>query len=271
MPSVKRIHRAPHDKENPYYLGARVTSQNKAISYDALGMLHYILSKPDDWDIQPEDLQREKCGGNKVYVVLKELIRSQYVERIYHRDENMRIVLVEYIAHEIALSNEPLSEKPKVAKPKVENQYSNTVYRKKQSTEVTKERVARGRKAAPKKTPKGTRSTPALIELHPLIALWATYRGIDAVNIGAPIFSTKDLAAARRMSKWTEPPLAEEVKAAIHASKVKAYPFMWLEADIPRRRLDTAQKPAPSATATKAAQDKRMHDYEEMFGKQHAK
>lgn len=118
---------------------------------------------------------------------------------------------------------------------------------------------------------KGERTTPApkkTDELHPLIALWATYRGIDAVNIGAPIFSAKDLATAKRMAKWTEPPLAEEVKAAIHASKSKTYAFQWLEADIPAARLSAAkQAPAPSAADKQAAEDKRMHDYEEMFGK----
>lgn len=78
MTSEKRIHRAKHDTENPYYIASRDTAQDKLISYDALGMLNYILSKPDDWVVQPSDLEREKCKRGKVYSILKVLIGLLY-------------------------------------------------------------------------------------------------------------------------------------------------------------------------------------------------
>lgn len=109
------------------------------------------------------------------------------------------------------------------------------------------------------------RSTPPTpSELHPLIAKWATIRKIDAINIGAPIYSTKDLASAKRMAKWDVPPTHEEIEKAISASKVDKYPFMWLEQDIPKQRLALAlAKPTPSNAPTDA---QLAHDYQEMFG-----
>lgn len=245
MTSAKRIHRAQHDKENPYYIAARDTAQDKCISYDALGMLNYILSKPDDWDIQPDDLRREKCEIKKVYSILKELIAATYVERIYHRDAKKRITMVEYVAHE-----KPLSQNLQVGKQQVGKGNRYTKVHKVHSTKVTKRE-------------KPTPSTTA--PLHPLIALWATIRKIDAVNIGAPIFTNKDLATAKRMAKWDTPPTEDEIKNAITNSKALAYAFQWLEGDIPKLRLQNA--PKPSTTPSNAPTDAQLeHDYMEMFG-----
>lgn len=120
-------------------------------------------------------------------------------------------------------------------------------------------------KGKPKSVPR-TPSTP-LPEGHPLIGMWAKVRKIDAVNIGAPIYTTKDLATARRMAKWDSPPTIEEITNAITASKSIAYPFQWLESDIPKYRL--LKVPTPSSTPSTNAADnkaKLAHDYEEMFG-----
>lgn len=103
-----KIRRAKHDKENPYYMARRATSQDKALSYEALGILHYILSKPDDWNIQPTDLERVGCKRNRVYRLLNELIDRQYMERIYERDTKGRVLSVEYVAHEKPLADSPL-------------------------------------------------------------------------------------------------------------------------------------------------------------------
>lgn len=136
MASEKRIHRAKHDTENPYYIAARSTAQDKTVSYDALGMLHYVLSKPDDWIIQPSDLEREKCKRSKVYAILKELIKAKYVERIYHRDDKKRVTLVEYVAHELPIAEKLLVEKLEVEKQDIEKQHI-TEYREEHSTEST--------------------------------------------------------------------------------------------------------------------------------------
>lgn len=85
------IKRAKHDHDNPYYMMTRATSQDKTISYNASGVLNYLLSKPDDWEVIPSDLQREQCGRDKVYTILRELIRTGYMRHVTIRDERSRI------------------------------------------------------------------------------------------------------------------------------------------------------------------------------------
>jgi len=87
--------------------------------------------------------------------------------------------------------------------------------------------------------PKEEKSATAL---HPLIQAWADARGIDSVNIGAPIHTAKDLTIARRMAKWEVPPTCEEIKQVITNSKAERYRFDWLEADIPKLRLTKPEK-----------------------------
>lgn len=113
--SVKRIVRASHDTENPYFMMLRATAQHKALSYEARGLIAYLLSKPDDWEIMIEDLCQE-CGRGRVYRIIKDLLGAQYLQRIYHRDELGKIVYVEYVVHE-----QPFIENPEMANPKVDN------------------------------------------------------------------------------------------------------------------------------------------------------
>lgn len=118
--SVKRIVRASHDKENPYFMMLRATAQNKNLSYEARGLIAYLLSKPDDWEIMIEDLCQE-CGRGRVYRIIKDLLEDNYLERIYHRDEFGKIVYVEYVVHEQPFIENPQMAKPKVGKPKKAN------------------------------------------------------------------------------------------------------------------------------------------------------
>lgn len=102
-------------------------------------------------------------------------------------------------------------------------------------------------KTTKRKTPEKT--------IHPLIQTWANVRGIDAINIGAPIYTGKDTACARRMAKWDIPPTDEEIKTAIQTSKSKTYAFQWLEGDIAKLRLANTPTPiAPAPTTTSAFQ-----------------
>lgn len=55
---------------------------NKRLSYKALGILVYILSKPDDWQVYMSDLIREDLDGEKsVRNGINELIEKNYIQR----------------------------------------------------------------------------------------------------------------------------------------------------------------------------------------------
>lgn len=62
---------------------------NRELSYKALGILTYILSKPDDWEVYMSDLMREGVDGEKsVRSGLKELINHKYIQRyrVYNKE-----------------------------------------------------------------------------------------------------------------------------------------------------------------------------------------
>lgn len=61
---------------------------NRSLSFKALGILTYILSKPDDWQIYISDLMREKDGEKSVRSGLKELIELKFMQRyrVYDMD-----------------------------------------------------------------------------------------------------------------------------------------------------------------------------------------
>lgn len=109
-----RIIRTKHDKEHPYFMLARVTVQNTDISYEALGILVYLLSKPDDWVTRLTDLQKRKHGKKSAYGrdviarVMKELVEAGYLKLEHHRTEdNARLVGSSYVVSETLEFRQP--------------------------------------------------------------------------------------------------------------------------------------------------------------------
>lgn len=76
------IIRTLHDKEHPFVMVARGVAQNHTLSYEALGLLTYLLSKPDDWTVVPEDLMRPGCKRDKVYKLLNELKDAGHITHV---------------------------------------------------------------------------------------------------------------------------------------------------------------------------------------------
>lgn len=76
------IIRAAHDKEHPYVMISRASAQNKQLSYDALGMLTYLLSQADDWVVVVDDLIRQGCKRDKVYRILNDLRNAGYLVHV---------------------------------------------------------------------------------------------------------------------------------------------------------------------------------------------
>lgn len=95
-----RIIRAQRSDDNPYFLCRRDTAQDDSLSWEALGVLTYLLSKPDDWEIKVSDLIK-RSGKTKVYRILKELIKARYLKpRTKYRDEANHWQWTPYILHE---------------------------------------------------------------------------------------------------------------------------------------------------------------------------
>lgn len=82
-PQGKSVHRSLPDNE-PWFAVARSTAQHGArdggLSFEARGVLLYLLSKPGDWQISVDDIQREgNIGRDKTKRLLKELREHGYI------------------------------------------------------------------------------------------------------------------------------------------------------------------------------------------------
>lgn len=73
-----RIVRTPHSKERPYFSMARKTAQDLQLTYEALGLLTYLLSKPDGWETDVKDLAK-RGTLYKAYKILRELRKAGYM------------------------------------------------------------------------------------------------------------------------------------------------------------------------------------------------
>jgi DnaD/phage-associated family protein len=85
------------------------------LTWQAKGLLTYMLSSPNDWEFNMKDLQkRSQNGRDATYRIMKELIEAGYVTRVENRDGG-KFGKAEYIVHEMKQSphtGNPYPENP---------------------------------------------------------------------------------------------------------------------------------------------------------------
>jgi len=132
----KTIIRADHSKEKPYVLILRAALQDNRLSFEARGLMAYLLSKPDNWEISPKELQDAgACGRERVYRILNELIKFGYLKR----DKQPHVkeegeAKGRFLPGNYTLIEEPCAGKPSTGKPYTENP-QHTYKRSKQNRE----------------------------------------------------------------------------------------------------------------------------------------
>jgi hypothetical protein len=119
----RTIFRAVHDETHPYVKVAQAAAQDKNLTFEARGILLYLLSKPKDWTIQIADLMREgHTGKDRVLRILQELEDHGYViwsrerRQIHQRDGTF--IWTDATIYESG--NAPCSENPNMDKPEPE-------------------------------------------------------------------------------------------------------------------------------------------------------
>ena len=97
----KTIIRKAKNRENPYAQIANSALRDEVLSWPGTGLLAYLLSLPDDWEINLSDLKnRKKSGKAATRTALNELVRHGYIERRIVRNEKGRFVQFEYLLYE---------------------------------------------------------------------------------------------------------------------------------------------------------------------------
>jgi hypothetical protein len=89
------------NRRERYTIVSNIPIEDDSLSWKATAILVYLLSRPDDWETNPQHLAAvKKCGIKAVYSGLKELKEAGYIEHTFIRDEFGRIAKGIYIVHE---------------------------------------------------------------------------------------------------------------------------------------------------------------------------
>lgn len=111
------IIRAPKVDRFFYVLDKNI-SEDKRLSWQARGLLVYLLGKPDNWKVSVEALKLETVESRKptsrdgVYSIMDELSNAGYVKRVPVRDEGGRMAGFDYLVQESPLPGYPCTAEP---------------------------------------------------------------------------------------------------------------------------------------------------------------
>jgi DNA replication protein DnaC len=92
-------------------------SNDKRLSWAARGLLVYLLSKPDDWNVSVAQLVAETkesdnpLGRDGVYKILKQLIDAGYVKKIETKNKG-QFSGIDYIVSDDCEHHEPFTDSP---------------------------------------------------------------------------------------------------------------------------------------------------------------
>lgn len=123
-------------RENPYVMIDKFGLNDDRLSWKAKGLLAYLLSKPDDWQIYERELvKRSTDGRDAVRTGLRELEKYGYMSRRQLRNEDGSFSGMEYIVYERPIEiteseavngisvdvEQPQTENPSTGNPTTEN------------------------------------------------------------------------------------------------------------------------------------------------------
>ena len=141
------IIRAIHDKDHPYTVISNALVNDQSLSLNALAVMTYLISKPNDWRVRADDIQRRfQISRGKVYNILDELMERGYLSREIIRQggrvKECRYTVMEHPVPALPDTDSPLPDLPLIENQLVVNQDNDKVITL-PSNEIKKERERR--------------------------------------------------------------------------------------------------------------------------------
>ena len=100
-------YRINKDRDNPYVMMNKKFIQNPSLTMQAKGLLTYLLSLPNDWEMRRKELPRHfKNGIRSISNVINELINAGYIKRSQSRKNNNCFAEVRYDVYENPFNTE---------------------------------------------------------------------------------------------------------------------------------------------------------------------
>mgnify|MGYP001455794602 CR=1 FL=1 len=93
--------RSPKDNKNPYVMIRKEPLENESLSWKSKGILAYLLSLPDDWQIYESELVKHSTDGrDSLRSGIKELIELGYIERVRKQGSDGKFAGYNYTVYE---------------------------------------------------------------------------------------------------------------------------------------------------------------------------
>lgn len=143
MTKRQSIFRASHSKQNPYFQMLRTTAQDSSLSFEARGVIAYLLSQDEKWEINKSDLmKRGGIGTTKMKRIVDELTEARYLTRTQENVKGKFEKVIYTLYEEPQAGNAtpvippgPLSRKPQAGKPQAGNARQDNIKGKEDKTE----------------------------------------------------------------------------------------------------------------------------------------
>lgn len=144
------IRRAPRPQSQFYVLDNRIAADER-LSWQARGLLIFLLTKPDNWEISVAHLVKQtenagkKSGRDAVYAMFKELQEAGYLRRTSVRGEDGSFSGTEYEVSESPdqpLTDNPDTDNPDTANPTQISTDNKTSTEKEKKTECSKDKFS---------------------------------------------------------------------------------------------------------------------------------
>lgn len=98
--------RIQKDKENPYTVMGNHHFRDHRMSWQAKGLLSYLLHLPDDWKVTIDDLRkRSKNGRTSTESIVKELIKLKYIKK--HSRKQLKGYHGKFLPHDYDVYEKP--------------------------------------------------------------------------------------------------------------------------------------------------------------------
>ena len=95
--------RVNKDKNNPYVMLNKGFLNDERLSWKAKGILSYLLSLPDDWQIYEVEIQKHSADGiTSLKSGIKELMENGYIKREQTRNDKGHFIGYKYQVYEVS-------------------------------------------------------------------------------------------------------------------------------------------------------------------------
>jgi len=105
-------------RDTPFVQIDKSALQDDRLSWKSKGLLAYLLSLPDDWQIYINELKNHsRDGRDSTRTAMNELIKFGYIHRNFSERQSGQFTGYDYFVSEKPMSEQPKTENPKTVNP----------------------------------------------------------------------------------------------------------------------------------------------------------